>query len=171
MSRYPILVLVLLLLCCVCCHEEQVAVKQPPAPGQEPLETEVITDTRYCVDDLGRALAGYDVFSYYDHEHALLGQDSFTTHWGGAQWYFTSADHLERFKADPERYAPANGGYCTYGVILEKRLDADPKIFKVLNGKLYLFLDENVKTKFLRDQAGNLAKVAENWPKLSNSLL
>lgn len=161
----------LLLACCFACHDEPVAAKKAPEPGQEPLETEVIADTHYCIDDRGRALSGYDVTTYYDHERALLGHDAFTTHWGGAHWYFTSAENLARFKADPARYAPANGGYCTYGILLAKKLDADPKIFAVIDGKLYLFLDENVKTKFLRDQANNLAKVAENWPQLADSLL
>jgi hypothetical protein len=159
------------LACGLACREAPVAQKKAPEPGQEPLETEVIADTYYCVDDRGRAVSGYDVTTYYDHERALLGRDAFTTHWGGAHWYFTSAENLNRFKADPDRYAPAIGGYCSYGVLLAKKLEPDSKIFAVVDGQLYLFLDEDVKVKFLRDQKNNLAKVNKNWPQLSNSLL
>ena len=68
------------------------------------------------------------------------------------------------FMSDPEKYAPANGGYCTFGVVLAKKFDGDPEVWSVHDDRLHVFLNQEVKEKFLQDEPGNLVRVAENWP-------
>jgi YHS domain-containing protein len=59
----------------------------------------------------GLALKGYDAVAYFTDGRPIEGQKDFETEWSGATWRFASAEHLELFKADPEKYAPQYGGY------------------------------------------------------------
>jgi len=36
------------------------------------------------------------------------------------------------------RYAPASGGFCAMGVAMERKLDGDPTLFRVVNNRLCL---------------------------------
>jgi hypothetical protein len=43
------------------------------------------------------------------------------------------------FIAEPERYAPQYGGYCSLGVALgHAAVNLDPDAWRIINGKLYL---------------------------------
>ncbi|MEA5471074.1 hypothetical protein VB714_19525, partial [Spirulina sp. 06S082] len=59
-------------------------------------------------------------------------------------------------------------GYCTFGVVLGKKFDGDPNVWSLYENKLYVFLNEEVKTKFFQDTKGNLEKVTATWPKISS---
>src|SRR3546814_1471132 len=56
----------------------------------------------------------------------------------GAKWKFASQADLDRFKENPEKYAPQYGGYCAYGVAQGNLVRTEPDQFTVLNGRLYL---------------------------------
>jgi YHS domain-containing protein len=60
---------------------------------------------------LGVAIDGYDVVAYFTLGQPTKGDSDFSYEWEGAEWRFASAEHLETFKADPEKYAPQYGGY------------------------------------------------------------
>ena len=59
----------------------------------------------------GLAVKGYDVVAYFTMGKPVKGNKSFTYEWKGARWRFSSRQHLEAFKEDPQRYAPQYGGY------------------------------------------------------------
>ncbi len=88
--------------------------------------------------------------------------------WGGATWLFASAENLGKFRENPETYAPQNGGYCTFGVVVGKKFDGDPQVWHVKDENLYVFLNDEVKGKFLQDESGNLEKVSTNWPTIKD---
>ncbi|NEP15960.1 MAG: YHS domain-containing protein [Leptolyngbya sp. SIO4C1] len=119
-------------------------------------------------DEQGRALKGYDPVAYFTTGQAVRGKVEHRFIWNGIEWLFATAEHRSQFAQAPERYAPANGGYCTFGVVLGKKLDGDPEVWSILDGYLYVFLNEEVRDKFLQDQAGNLARVAKNWPQIAD---
>ncbi len=116
------------------------------------------------VNALGNAVDGYDVTTYHTGQAPVVGSESFSHEWGGATWLFASAESRDQFIASPERFVPANGGYCTFGIVIRKKLDGDPNIWMMKDERLYLFLNEDVKAQFISNEAENLAKVAENWP-------
>ncbi len=58
-----------------------------------------------------------------------------------ATYRFASQAHLDAFKADPAKYEPAYGGYCAYGVSVGAKFDGDPRLWKIVDDKLYLNLD------------------------------
>ena len=134
-----------------------------PTAGTEIVEA---SPTNYSVnlDEKGRALRGNDPVAYFTDGEPLVGDAEFTFQWNDAEYYFANAENRDAFINDPEKYAPANGGYCTFGVVLAKKFDGDPTVWSVHNDRLHVFLNQDVKEKFLQDETGNLNRVAENWP-------
>ncbi len=108
------------------------------------------------------AVSGYDLVSYFD-SHAEPGEQSFSARYQGAAYLFSSVAHLELFKADPQRYLPAYGGYCAYGVSMGKRLAIDPERYEVVAGRLYLLLNRITKKTWQLDRAGNIDVADRLW--------
>jgi YHS domain-containing protein len=126
----------------------------------------VSSDVNYewNLDETGYAIHGYDPVSYKKEGGAKLGVAEFESDWAGAKWRFENQENLDAFTATPEMYVPANGGYCTFGVVLNKKFDGDPTVWSVHQDNVHLFLNEDVKEKFLQDTEGNFTKVDSNWP-------
>jgi YHS domain-containing protein len=59
----------------------------------------------------GLALKGYDPVAYFTLGKPVKGKKAFQFKWQGANWRFSSQDHLDQFKSEPEKYAPQYGGY------------------------------------------------------------
>src|SRR3546814_14313084 len=85
----------------------------------------------------------------------------------GAKWKFASQANLDRFKENPEKYAPQYGGYCAYGVAQGNLVRIEPDQFTVLNGRLYLNYNADVQRKWLRDPIGFIRseerRVGKGW--------
>lgn len=59
----------------------------------------------------GLAVKGYDVVAYFTMGKPIKGKSAFSHEWSDATWRFSSQEHLDLFKASPEKYAPQYGGY------------------------------------------------------------
>jgi|GEM_PF-74420 len=93
----------------------------------------------------GVALQGYSPVSYFTKGRAEPGNPRFRVEINGATYFLTSSAQVEQFKKDPNRYEPAYGGWCAYGMAIEDKFPVDPKSFKIVNDKLLLFLNnENI---------------------------
>ncbi len=139
-----------------------------PNPEQTAVATEPIAGPELNVDEQGRALRGFDAVAYHLEGKAVTGAPEFSHTWRGVPWLFAKQANRDAFATEPERYAPANGGYCTFGVVLKKKLDIDPEIFLVEDELLYLFLNHEVQEKFLGDKEGNLSMVTSHWPEIAD---
>jgi hypothetical protein len=42
----------------------------------------------------------------------------------------------------------------------------DPKVWKIVDGKLYLNYDARVQTAWEKDISGNISRADQNWPKV-----
>ena len=122
-------------------------------------------------DENGRALRGYDPVAYHTAGKAVAGADAHNYKWMGATWQFASAENRDAFAKDPGKYAPENGGFCTFGVVLGKKFDGDPQVWHVKDDGLFVFLNAEVKGKFLQDEPGNMAKVKTNWPNIKDKTI
>ena len=121
------------------------------------------------VDDNGVILKGYDAVAYQTQQAAVVGSTAFTATHDGAIYRFASAANRDAFKADPARYAPAYGGYCAMGVAVGKKLDGDPAAFSVVNGRLFLNVNQDVRGMWSRDVEGNEAKAQRNWTRVASA--
>jgi len=114
----------------------------------------------------GSGIKGYDPVAYFTDNKAVEGKSDFQTQRDGATYYFASKEHKNLFDANPGKYLPQFGGYCAYGVSLNKTVNIDPTAFQIIDGKLYLQYSTSILEKFNQDQAGNLQKAQANWPSL-----
>ena len=73
------------------------------------------------------------------------------TEWKGATWYFASAANRDRFKQNPERWAPQYGGYCAYGVAQGYAVKIEVDQWSVVDGKLYLNYSRSVQRTWKQD--------------------
>jgi YHS domain-containing protein len=110
------------------------------------------------------AVGGYDVVAYFTDGRPVKGTAEFETQWKNATWRFASADHLAKFKAQPDAYAPQFGGYCAWAIAQNYTASGDPTVWKIVNGKLYLNYDRSVQQKWEQDIPGFIASANKNWP-------
>lgn len=170
--------MILVCLISVGCSQESAAPTAEEPETVEPSETqastpspeaeEAVAGVELNVDEQGRAVRGYDAVAYHQNGEAVPGNEAHQHIWQGVTWLFSSSENLDSFAAEPERFAPSNGGYCTFGVVLKKKLDVDPEVFLVENDQLYLFLNREVQERFLGDKAGNLQMVTSQWPEIAD---
>lgn len=111
-------------------------------------------------------LHGVDPVAFVQLGNRIDGNAKFTAIHDNVAYYFTSQDNLDQFKANPQRFVPQNGGYCTFGVSVGKKFDGDPKYAAVRDGKLYVFLNEDILMAFQKDPAGTIAKANANWKQI-----
>lgn len=110
------------------------------------------------------ALEGHDPVAYFTEGRPVEGARSYSLEWRGADWYFASAENLEAFRVDPERYAPQFGGYCAYGVAVGNTVRGDPELWTIHEGKLYVNIDQSVQDIWVKDVPGYIADAEANWP-------
>ena len=113
-----------------------------------------------------KAMGGYDAVAYHTAKKAIKGKKSFMTNWKGANWLFTSAKNLRTFQAKPEKFAPQYGGYCAWAAAENKIVKADPTIFDLHNGKLYLNYNAKTQKDWNADRAGMIQRGNKNYPRL-----
>ncbi len=107
---------------------------------------------------------GYDVVSYFEQQQAVPGSSNLTSEYQGATWRFSSAEHLARFEANPERYAPAYGGYCAWAVSQGYLAKGDPRHWTIVDDRLYLNFSQSVQDTWLQDTEGFIQQAERNWP-------
>ena len=113
------------------------------------------------------AMRGYDPVAYFEVSAPTPGHAEFAAVHEGATYYFASRENREAFEDDPERYAPAFGGYCAYGVSVGKKFDADPRYWTISGGRLYLNLNQEISRTFGEDVAGHVAEAETQWKKIA----
>ncbi|WP_420563149.1 YHS domain-containing (seleno)protein [Thalassobaculum sp.] len=111
----------------------------------------------------GVALGGYDPVSYFFESEPAPGSATHQVTWQGTVWYFTSAENALRFRENPELYAPQYGGYSLYGMSRGKAYAADPKVFDIIDGKLYLSRNDAVREIWQRNPSGYIATADRKW--------
>jgi len=136
-----------------------VAVAPSPSFAYDPASTATIN-----IDKDTLILRGYDAVAYQTQNKAMKGMAHYSASHNGATYQFVSAANRDLFKANPAKYEPAYGGFCAMGVALEKKLDGDPELFRVVDGKLFLNVNADVQKAWSRDVPGNIAKAETNWP-------
>jgi YHS domain-containing protein len=111
----------------------------------------------------GIALKGYDPVAYFTVGEPTPGMDQYNYRWKGAVYRFASAENLERFKADPEKYLPQYGGYCAYAMSIDRIADISPNRWAIVGDKLYLNNNLFSQTLWSVDKNGRIASADRNW--------
>ncbi|MEO9275450.1 YHS domain-containing (seleno)protein [Marinomonas sp. 5E14-1] len=114
-----------------------------------------------------KAVSGYDTVAYFTENRPVKGSNKYKAEYQGADWYFSSQEHLNLFKAEPEKYAPQFGGYCAWAISAQNDFaSSDPEQWAIVEGKLYLNYNQSVKEKWDADRALHIQQADKNWPNL-----
>jgi len=86
-------------------------------------------------------------------------------------YHFVSADAKKLFEANPEKYLPAYGGWCAFGLSVKDKFPVNPTNFKIVDDKLMVFLkNNNVDALVIWSQSDKeklIRKSAAHWKKVS----
>jgi YHS domain-containing protein len=115
----------------------------------------------------GIAINGYDPVAYFTERKAVAGKDQFAWNWSGSTWKFASQSHLDSFRLAPERYAPQYGGYCAFGCSENHKSPTDPKAWTIVQDKLYLNYNAEVKNLWIKDTTNRIKLADGFWPALN----
>jgi YHS domain-containing protein len=110
------------------------------------------------------AIDGYDAVAFFEQGAAVRGDEAHAMEWRGSRWLFASAENLERFRLDPERFAPEYGGYCAYGMANGYTAYTDPNAWTIVDGRLFLNFDADVKREWEADRPTMIDQADRNWP-------
>lgn len=111
------------------------------------------------------AIKGYDTVAYFTKGEPTKGKPEFAFSWHDAQWHFASAAHRDRFTADPQRYAPQFGGFCSMALTSGDIKVIDPEAWAIVDGKLYLSFSKRGIDQFRENTAENIKKAEQAWEK------
>ena len=115
-----------------------------------------------------QAIRGYDPVAYFTAGKPVKGDQKLVLHWKDADWHFASKENLNSFAKNPEKYAPAYGGYCAYGMSEGHKAPTDPDAWTIVDGKLYLNYSVDVRTKWRENENERIDKANKNWPQLKD---
>jgi YHS domain-containing protein len=118
----------------------------------------------------GIAIQGYDPVAYFNAGKAVEGKKDLLLSYQGATYRFSSATNRDLFKAAPEKYEPAYGGWCAYAMgATGEKVEVDPETFKIIDGKLYLYYNKffnNTLKTWNKDEKTFKEKADTNWMKI-----
>lgn len=127
------------------------------------------------VDETGFAISGYDAVAYFNlpqkepgmaQPEAVPGRADITAEYNGAVWAFASEENRQMFLADPAKYAPKYDGHCAFGVAKGGKVPANPNLWRIVDGTLYLNITPTVAEFWNADISGNIGAAESNWSEL-----
>ncbi len=114
------------------------------------------------------AINGYDAVAYFAADKAIKGDKKFTAEYRDVHWRFANQKNLNAFTKNPENFAPQYGGYCAWAMAQGSLATVDPKLWRIVEGKLYLNYNKKVQSDWEKDIPGFIKQADEEWSKLLN---
>lgn len=108
-------------------------------------------------------LKGYDPVAYFTDGRPVPGKPEIKAEHRGVTYRFASEDHRRLFTANAEKYVPQYGGFCANGMVYAIPLGGEPGIFKIIDGRLYVFGGARSRLYFEMDQERNLKLADQYW--------
>lgn len=115
-----------------------------------------------------KAIKGYDPVAYFTKSQPVKGMETFKLNHGGVDWFFSSKENMDLFKANPDKYMPQYGGYCAFGLAGGYKAPISPTAWSIVDGKLYLNYNEKVQKDWSADTKGMIKKADQNWPQVKS---
>jgi hypothetical protein len=128
--------------------------------------TERVVVNRYS----GLAIGGFDPVAYFTDQLATQGLPDFEASESGAVWRFRNEGNRASFVSHPEVYGPRFGGYDPVDVGRGVTYAGNPRIWLVVDRRLYLFGREESRDAFAANPARFLKDADARWPGLEEGL-
>jgi len=138
-----------------------------------------------CADSSEPVLGGVDVVQYFtdfkladgtfnETEVGVAGSSAYASVYNDFTFYFKSAANQALFEASPSSYVPQYGGFCTWGMTAETcptypwaadclGPGGNWAHWTIQDDKLYFFLFDNAKAKFMADPSTYIAQGDTRW--------
>ena len=127
-----------------------------------PVSGALAVDEHYVADSA--VVGGYDVVAYHTVGKPTKGSADFSAKYQGATWHFASAENQKLFQANPAKYAPAYGGWCSAGASKGKKVPTKPELWAIVDGQLYLNSSQKAhEGLFLKNTEAVIRKGEGNW--------
>lgn len=114
-------------------------------------------------DDARLMLRGNDPVAYQTDGRAIPGKSAIRVVHEGLVYRFASEANRRAFLREPARFVPAYGGYCASGAPYALKAAIGAEVFRVVDGRLYLFGSERSRRHWEMDQAHNIALGDRYW--------
>jgi len=108
------------------------------------------------------SLKGHDPVSYFTDGRPVKGSAGINYDFDETRYLFSNQKNRERFASSPERYTPQFAGLCATGMSMGMKAEADPSLFKIIDGKLYVFASLRAREMAEKDPS-LLVKSHQNW--------
>lgn len=128
--------------------------------AQEPIRTNINAQ--------GVAVDGHDLVSYFTEDGPKKGNDRYAQSYKGVTYYFASMENRDRFKESPEKYLPAFGGFCSYGVVMGKKYKISPDAWRIVNDVLYFELNKGTRKIWEANRDKHIEIGNRIWPAIEN---
>lgn len=109
------------------------------------------------------ALQGYDPVAFHAQSEAVKGDPAIVADYEGYKFLFSSEKMKATFTDNPQKYIPAFGGYCGFGVSLGVLFPVEIDTWEIVDGTLLLQYTNAIKAKFVEQKDENLRKARQNW--------
>jgi YHS domain-containing protein len=126
--------------------------------------TEPEQRSHFFADRHGVALGGHDPVAYFTRDEAVPGKLSVATRHQGATFRFADKYHRRAFLVDPATYVPEFAGAGAWAVSEGFLAVANPRDFEIIDGRLYLFVNEEARQRFRVAPEKRIAAARAKWP-------
>ena len=107
---------------------------------------------------------GIDPVAYFDGNGPVAGRPDIAHDWQGATWFFASASNRDAFAAEPDRFAPAFGGYCAHAAARGDLAPTIPAAWTIHDGRLFLNASLRAREMWRSALPEVIARGEANWP-------
>lgn len=118
-------------------------------------------------DGMGKfAMQGYDPVAFHTVGKPVKADPYIAAEAFGYKFLFASEANKALFLKNPEKYLPAFGGYCAFGVSLGVFFPVEISTWEMIDGQVVFQFSQEIKDLFSEDKEGNLKKARTNWKKV-----
>jgi YHS domain-containing protein len=132
-------------------------ITQNPGKGLSPVNAVSEGEDKHLM------LFGHDVVSYFTEGTHKPGDPKIKSVYKDVTFRFSKPEHKALFDAAPEKYLPQFGGYCTNGIAYGIPWGGDADVWKIIDGKLYIFGGKASMDAFMLDVPGNMKLANQYW--------
>jgi YHS domain-containing protein len=125
-----------------------------------------VNKTLVNVDKTGLGIKGYDPVAYFTESRPVMGNPQFVSTYNDVRYQFASSENKSKFDSNPSMYEPQFGGFCAYAASEGHTAKIEPDAFMIVNGRLLLQYDRDIREQFNKDPQNRLKKADTNWPGL-----
>jgi YHS domain-containing protein len=101
-------------------------------------------------------LRGNDPVAFFTEGKAVRGKPEIKADHDGLTYRFASDANRAAFQQNPQKYLPAYAGFCASGAPYALKANIGADIFKIVDGRLYLFGSERARRHWEMDEKKNV---------------